>query len=298
SGLRLSHIDPANLEPITPDQAPELVAAKFHREDGLFSAGVFEPPLDVVQREDRHAPGYLHVHGGGGEVFRNYFNLLDRTVTKRQLIWSFFSQYDPAECEAGFDAGAYEDGVASKISTLLDDQSPYLERRMVEFLYPYFRCRSWFGPESNVNNRFGYSVMPFLERSVIDVALSVPLRYKNFGDFEGLLIRRSDPELAALPSAYGHDFMSNAPLRRRVAELATYARPLWLRRHTFRIRGHFQPRRSRPTLLTDEYLRRVISPDMPRMRRYFRPPRVGSSLHLNRIATLEYLFGYLEAKLR
>ena len=45
-----------------------------------------------------------------------------------------------------------------------------------------------------------------------------------------------------------------------------------------------------------EFLRRAVAPELPRMARYFRVPRVRSSVQFNRIATLEYLFDQLRAE--
>ncbi|MEA2789654.1 MAG: hypothetical protein QOG73_2060, partial [Acetobacteraceae bacterium] len=294
-GLSLRHIDAAMLPVISPDVVPSLVAAKFHREDGLPSGGVFDSNIDLVQRADRHEPGYLHVNGGGGEVFRNFFNLLDRGMSLRQFVWMFYSQYDRNDCVRDFNPAAYEDAVGAKISALLGIDKRRLDRREVESLYPYFRCRSWFGRENSVNNRFGYSVLPFFERRTVDMALAVPVRQKRFGDFEARMIRGAYPALAAHASNYGHSFMADTPLWARVAAFATYSRPLALRRYGHRIKARLQIPDPRPPILMPEFLHRAVAPGLPRMARYFLVSRVRSSLQFNRIATLEYLFDQLRA---
>jgi hypothetical protein len=295
--LSLRHFDKSQLRTVSLEDVSPLVAAKFHREDGLPSGGVFDAGFtDLDQRADRHAPGYLHVSGGGGEVFRNFFNLLDRSVSLRQFVWLFYSQYDPANCVRDFDPRAYEDAICSKISALLGTKEQRLDRGMVESLYPYFRCRSWFGRENSVNNRFGYSVMPFYERRTIDMALAVPVRQKYFGDFEARLIRGADPALAAYPSNYGHSFIADAPARVRLTEFAGYLRPLALRRYAYRIKSHLRAVESRPDILTPEFMSRAVAPELPRMSLFFRAPWLCSNLQLNRIATLEYLFDRLHAE--
>jgi hypothetical protein len=295
-GLGLRHIDPSVLPGVSPGDVPGLVSAKFHREDGLPSGGVFDSRIDLIQRADRHAPGYLHVNGGGGEVFRNFFNLLDRGISPRQFVWTFYSQYDRNDCARDFDPAAYEDAISAKISALFGLEKRRLDRHDVESLYPYFRCRSWFGRENSVNSRFGYSVLPFYERGIVDMALAVPVRYKHFGNFEARMIRMADPALAAHPSNYGHSFNADAPLWAQIAEFATYSRPLTLRRYGYRIKTRLQAAESRPAILTPEFLGRAVASALPRMARYFRLSGVRSSLQFNRIATLEYLLEQLQAE--
>jgi hypothetical protein len=295
-GLRLRHIDPSLLPPISRDDVPGLVAAKFHREDGLPSGGVFDSGIDLLQRADRHAPGFLHVNGGGGEVFRNFFNLLDRGISLREFVWMFYSQYDRNDCVRDFDPTTYEDQISGKISTLLGIEKRSLDRYEVESLYCYFRCRSWFGRENSVNSRFGYSVLPFYERRIVDMALAVPTRQKYFGNFEARMIRAACPALAAYPSNYGHSFSADAPFWAQLKAFATYSRPLALRRYHYRIKAHLKGEDPRPAILTPEFMCGTVHPALPRMARYFRISRVCSNLQLNRIATLEYLFDQLQAE--
>jgi len=294
-GLAIRHIDATTLPRVMPDEIPGHVAAKFHREDGLTSSGIFASDVDLVQRADRHAPDYLHVNGGGGEVLRNFFNLFDRGVSLRQFVWLFYSQYDPAICDQDFKPASYEDAICVKISSLLGTDEPRLDRSAVECLYPYFRCRSWYGRENSVNNRFGYSVMPYFDRRIVDMALSVPISYKHFGNFEAQMIRAADQTLAAYPSNYGHNFLADAPAWKRLAALANYARPLTLRRLTFRLKSRLCAAEPMSALLAPESIGRVVASNLPRMARYFRIPHVRSSLQFNRIATLEYLFDQLHA---
>jgi hypothetical protein len=293
-GLVLRHVDASVLPIVTPDDVAGLVAAKFHREDGLPWSGVFDSAVDLLQRADRHASGYLHVSGGGGEVFRNYFNLLDRSISLRQFVWLFYSQYDPA-CARDFDPTAYEDAICNKISALLGTDGQRLDRRAVECLYPYLRCRSWFGRENSVNNRFGYSVLPFFERRIVDMALAVPVRHKYFGNFEARMIRTVDPTLASYLSNYGHNFLTDAPILKQLAAATTYARPLALRRYTHRLKARFSAE-SRPAILMPECLHHAVAPNLPRMTRFFHAPQTCSNQQFNRIATLEYLFDELQAE--
>ena len=76
-------------------------------------------------------------------------------------------------------------------------------------------------------------------------------------------------------------------LRRRLKDWATYGRPTWLRRYSFRYKTRAQPR---PTLLSAPYLGLAVDPALPRMRHFFHPQRVHANDQFARVCTLEYLF--------
>jgi hypothetical protein len=288
-GLALQHIEKAALvPPLTPDTYAQVVARNFAREGGLLWGGVFQSDVEVICRPQRTAGGALHVSGGGGEVFRNFFNLPDRPISLRGFVWNFYSRYDPSACTARFDPRAYEEAIGAKIRALLDLSGDRLRRQEAECLYPYLRCRSWFGPENSVNGAYGYSVLPFFEARIVDEALRIPVRKKHFGDFEAAMIRSADPALARHPSTYGHDFTAGTPLPARLRDLLGYLRPLALRRRAFRIRTKLHRPGPRPPHLTPAYIGRVIDPALPRMSRYFHPAALRDNQQFARLCTLEY----------
>jgi asparagine synthase (glutamine-hydrolysing) len=293
--FELHHVDKTRCRKITLDRYPEIVQSNFLADDALPSDGIFVNGAELDARQERNRGGALHVNGGGGEVFRNFFNLMNRALTPREFVWIFYSRYDVSECTQEFDPRDYEERIAGKVVALFKPQSDILSRRQVESLYPYFRCRSWFGHENSVNNRWGHSVLPFYDFQTVDQALRVPIRYKYFGDFESRLIRLADPSLARHLSNYGHDFSGNAPMKRRVADFLTYARPPRARRESFRLRNRLLGQ-SRSHHLTREYLERVIDVRFPHMSRYFKVDEVRSELHFSRICTLEYLFNEISAQ--
>jgi asparagine synthase (glutamine-hydrolysing) len=288
-GISLSHVDKAKLRVVTPDSFPAIVADTFDRDEGAPSFGIFHSGAEHCARRLRREGGALHVNGGGGEVFRNFFNLLDRPLSSRGFVWTFYSQFDPADTTDRFDVRAYTDAVAGKVNRLLGVTQEPLSRRQVESLYPYLRCRSWFAPENSINNRYGHSVLPFFDHRIVTRALQVPIRHKHFGGFESALIRRADPALAAYASVYGHSFSRPAPLRARGRAMLDYLRPVALRRHTFRVKAHLGGRPVRPALLEPACLQQVLPRGLARLSRYFNPDRMVSELQFARLCTLEYL---------
>ena len=295
-GLDLDHVDKTLLRQIEPDQYPDVVRTNFHCEDALPNGGIFTNGAELIARRARNENGALHVNGGGGEIFRNFFNLPAGTrLSPRQFVWTFYSRFDPPECTAVFDAKTYEEKIARKVTALLDVKGRTLSRRQVESIYPYFRCRSWFGRENSVNSRWGYSVLPFFDHQIVREALRIPIRYKYFGNFEACLIRMADPALAGHISNYGYNFARSAPMSAALAGRATYLRPAWLRRYTFRLKARMEKRRPRPQLLTEPYLAQVIDTKFPYMAKFFNVNKVKSDLHFARLCTLEYLYSRVSA---
>ncbi len=295
--IPLTHIDKSTLRTVNLESYAEILQQNFHREDALPNGGIFNDGAELIARLRRSEAGALHVNGGGGEVYRNFFNLTqNRQLTPRQFVWVFYSQFDPAECTGVFDIRAYEDSVAEKVAAVFDGgKSQTLSRRQIEALYPYFRCRSWFGRENSINSRWGYSVLPFVDYRSVSAALRIPLRYKYFGNFEARLIRGADSALAKHSSNYGYSFSDNAPVSAAIGDYATYLRPPWMRRLTFRVRSRLGARPARPVLHSEPYLNRGIDVSFPHMSRYFRLNQSISDLHWARICTLEYLFRHVGA---
>ena len=184
----------------------------------------------------------LALNGGGGEIFRNFFYLPDRALSLSEFIWTFYSQFDPASAAGTFREDEYMDGLARRRAACARRRKPSASsRRDVELLYPAFRCRYWTGRNTSVNNRFGWALTPFVERRTVASAVDVPIAFKNHGRFEAALINAFSPSLARYPSAYGHDFAGDVPLKRRIKDQLTLLRPPLLRRYAFRIKARMQP---------------------------------------------------------
>ncbi len=162
-----------------------------------------------------------------------------------------------------------------------------LSRRDVERLYPAFRCRYWTGRNTSVNNRFGWALTPFIEPATVANAIDVPIAIKNHGRFEAALINAFSPSLARYPSAYGHDFAGDVPLKRRLKDQLTLLRPPLLRRYAFRIKARMQPPAQDGA---DRSWQSAIDPSFPLMRDLFRIDQVRDRGQFLRICTLEYLF--------
>lgn len=173
-----------------------------------------------------------------------------------------------------------------------------LSRPLVEWRYHYFRCRAWDGRINNINNRYGYVALPFLEPTVTNHASVIPIGWKNHGAYEAGLIRRADPQLAAYPSGYGHAFSGPPPLSRRLADYGTYLRPPWLRRFAYRVKNRVWRPGEFPDYLQKEYRDAALPGDVQVMTKLFQLDRIADPAQTARILTLEYLIRQFDGRIR
>jgi asparagine synthetase B (glutamine-hydrolysing) len=286
---------------LAPDEFPEQVERNFQEYDGLPSFGeLFENGCNAAARDARHQGGALSASGACGEIYRNFFYLADRPISAEAVGRTFFARYARGDVTGEFVESEFLRNIGDKILAALGlaGRSERLERPLVEQVYPRVRCRALSGREISLEGRYAAYLMPFLDRDVVAEAMTIPLALKNAGRFEAMLLESIDPELARLPSAYGHDFAAPPSLRHRLGEWSTRARPVWLRQRSYEIRRRLGPMADEHGgLLGPEYLGRVVDPDYPAMRRFFHVERIRDSGLIRRIANLEYFAQRLGSKL-
>jgi asparagine synthetase B (glutamine-hydrolysing) len=287
--------------PLAPDEFPEQVERNFQQYDALPSFGeLFENGMNAAARDARHAGGALSASGACGEIYRNFFYLADRPASAEAVARTFFARYARGDVSGAFDEREFLDRIGDKIAASLglSGATRRLPRPLVEQIYPRVRCRALSGREISLEARYGAYLMPFLDRDVVAEAMTLPLALKNAGRFEAMLLESIDPQLARLPSVYGHDFATPPSLRHRLGEWSTRARPVWLRQRSYEIRRRLGPMADEHGgLLGQDYLGRVVDLEYPAMRRFFRIENIRDSGLMRRIANLEYLAQRLGGKL-
>jgi len=297
-GFALEIVDKDKQLAFGPSEFGAVAADNFLASDGYTWSGIFTNGAERAQRASRVSGNALALNGGGGEIWRNFFYLLDRPYSPREILWSFYSQFDPETCTSLFDEEAYFRKLEEKLVALTGYPHPALPRPLVEWLYHHFRCRSWDGRINNINNTYGYVALPFLERPLTEHASVIPIGWKNHGAYEAELIRRADRRLASYPSGYGHDFSGPPPLTRRLADYGTYLRPPWLRRFVYRVKNRVRRAGELPDYLHKEYRDAALPGGVQVMNELFQIDRVSDPAQMARILTLEYLVRQFEGRIR
>jgi hypothetical protein len=297
-GFALEIVDKDQQLAVTPGEFGAVAYDNFLACDGYTWSGIFTNGAERTQRASRVNGNAVALNGGGGEIWRNFFYLLDRNYAPREILWSFYSQFDPETCTAAFDQEDYFRQLEGKLEALIGCPRPSLPRPLVEWLYHYFRCRAWDGRINNINNSYGYVALPFLEPAVTEHASVIPIAWKNHGAYEADLIRRADPRLAAYQSGYGHDFSGPPPLARRLTDYATYLRPPWLRRFAYRVKNRVRRPAEWPDYLQQEYRDAALPGGVQIMTELFQLDRVTDPAQTARILTLEYLIRQFDGRIR
>ena len=297
-GFALEIVDKDKQLTFTSGEFAAVADENFLASDGYTWSGIFSNGAERDQRASRVSGNALALNGGGGEIWRNFFYLPDRSYTPREIMWSFYSQFDPETCTPAFDQEAYYRHLEGKLEALVGGPCPMLPRPVVEWLYHYFRCRAWDGRINNINNAFGYVALPFLEPKVTEHASAIPIGWKNHGAYEAELIRRADPRLATYLSGYGHDFSGPPPLLRRLADYGTYLRPPWLRRLAYRVKNRVRRPGELPDYLRQEYRDAALPGGVQVMTKLFQLDRIGDPAQTTRILTLEYLIRQFDGRIR
>jgi hypothetical protein len=286
-GFPLEVIDKDDRPIIPPMEFAQIAHRNFLATDGYGYAGIFHNGAENEESARRVLGDTIAINGGGGEIFRNFFYLLDRRYSIREFLWSFYSRFNPAVCTAAFDSESYYRSLEQKVMNLLSSDERWLPRPTVEWLYHSFRCRAWDGKVDSIAGRYGFTAMPYLERSITEHASALPLHWKNHGAYEAELIRRIDSRLAGYRSIYGHNFSRSPPPSRRLSDYWTYLRPPWLRRYTYRLR-HFRRAGDWPAYLGLAYREAVLPGGAVILQRLLRIENVMDQAQFARILSLEY----------
>lgn len=258
----------------------------------LFDAwkvdGIFDNGSDALDRRRRHEDGRIPLNGSLGEIYRNFFYIPDRALALKDVVSSFFSNYDPRACTDQFSVANYRDELVKTFQSELGSTETHVARSTVESLYPLIRGRYWTGRDANINSRFGRMVFPFMQAQLIEGTSDIPIQFKNHGRLEGAMIARLSPSMARHPSVYGYRFSDPPPLAHRAKSWLTLFRPPWLRRYSYRLR--FSRPQPHPDVLSAGKLAQFLDVSLPYMRRYFHADRIHDPDALNRVVTMEYIF--------
>jgi hypothetical protein len=284
-GLPLDIIDKSKLVDMEPEGFAEHMEKNWSIFDGWKLDGIFDSGIDSHDRLTR-SHSNLAVNGGLGEIYRNFFYLPDSPLQIKDLIWAFFSRYDPKACSREFSPERYAKNLESALVYALGDGAKWEHRGRTEMAYPLFRGRYWTARDATVNNRIGWTAFPFLEPSIILDTWHIPLKFKEYGRLEARMINILNPQLANYESVYGYRFSNPPGLKYRYSNWSSSKRPIWLRGYLYRAKFH--NKKPYPFFLQDDYLGGVLDLSFPRMKKFFNIDRINDPHVYNRVATMEY----------
>ena len=172
----------ARLNEIIPEIKPDILHA---HSPVLNAIPAIRAGRDIRERHRlAHAAGALHGRQGGPKWrrrgnFPKFFDLLNRSFSACEIVWSFYDGFDLAWCGDAFNEGVYVSNKARKLRQAVEAGSDRFTRGEVEALYPFYRCRYWMGRNNSVNNKLGTSLTPFIGANVVPAVLALPVKYKT-----------------------------------------------------------------------------------------------------------------------
>ena len=295
--LELDHFDREVPLPPGLDEFPALIEENFMAFDGCPEQGIVDNGMDLKTRRQRASSGGLVLNGGGGEIFRNFWELSDRALSPRDFIIGCYGTYHPGIATPRFCENEYLENFEEKIRQELGLYGEsLLPRQAIEQLYPRYRCKYWMAKNHAINLRLTESLLPFLHFNVVAAAMRVPVPLKFHGHFQANLIKLINPQLAALPSSYGHPLIPHRrPLYKRLGSRVIMHAPPGVRRFGLQSFIRYCDR-NRPTILKEEYIEAMMEPGFPILSTYILPDRVRNTRIFQRICTLEYFYQKVEVR--
>lgn len=296
-GLAIEHIDRDKFSRFTEDEYDELLEKRYYLGDGLgHEIGLFDNGSDLHFRLSRTENAKLQLNGGGGEAFRNYWVLPDRTLHIRAFLKSRYDRMDYSIFSDYFDYNSHFSALQDKIKISLGTNKDRIDRLQMELIQPEFENKYWMGNNNSINNVLAYSLTPFADTSFQWRACDIPLKYKQLSIFEAALMKSIDPDLAKYPTSQGVDlFNYRVALRSKAKYFATLHMPLWLksylRKHfwyaaseKFRLQGN---KFELPFYLTKKYLDRIFHSNDLYMSKYIHIDKINNPQVLSRVLTAE-----------
>jgi hypothetical protein len=281
--------------PADPGNFAAIVDQNMYTSDGWGFEGVFHGHDLHGGRAARTAGDWCYLQGAGGEILRDFAMLNDRPKSATDYARAVYVKFDPAVTTDSFDGATFVAGIADKISRLTrQPAATKLPRQWIEWLYPHYRGRAWFGRENGLNAWIGMSLQPFYEADFMDFATRIPLKWKADAAFEAELNRRADPAMAEVRSHYGFAFSSPPPAKVRAVMFAQANLPLGLRSVLYALRARRREPASRNSYLTPPMVAAALPEGPERTGGLLRPAAMTDPEMLSRAYTVDFLARRLE----
>lgn len=204
-GLALEHIDKGATPRPDVDTWLEILKRDYHFFDGLKATGIFDDGSDYSTRVDRAGKARLQINGAGGEIYRDIWNLPNRSIAIERFLHARYDYGDFSFCTDRFDGRAFYARLGEKVQEILGIRRGRITRLEMEKLFPLLRNR-FAGANTALNNQLGPSILPYMEPRFVEQSYGIPMRFKDYGRFHAALIASLDPALASYPSNYGRNF--------------------------------------------------------------------------------------------
>ncbi|MBK7081423.1 MAG: hypothetical protein IPH55_11930 [Betaproteobacteria bacterium] len=221
--LELEHVDKGTFAKVTPEQFVTSTERDFYFFDGIKPLGQMDDGSDMTTRLSRARNARLQLNGAGGEIYREIWNLSDRSIDLESFLKLRYDRGDYSYLRRPFDSQSYFSGFAEKVRHKLAMDRRLLTRKEAEMLFPFLR--NHFACANNLaNSQISDSLLPFMESRFVYPSFDIPIQYKYCGRVHAALIRKASPSLARYQSDYGINFADPIPAAYRAKQLHRHIR--------------------------------------------------------------------------
>ena len=196
-GLKIHHVDKSSHEKPSPEKYAEIINDNYYGLDSYPFEGIYDFGGNLETRRERSQNNTMVLNGGGGEIYRNFFYLPNKSYSLDDLIGVFYHRFTKTFCTDEFDVSNYKTQLKEKIQHAFKVDNDNMNRTEIEYAYPGFRLRYWTSKDFSNSSRLGHFLPPFINYENIASALQIPLNFKTHGKFQGDLIHKISPAPAS-----------------------------------------------------------------------------------------------------
>jgi asparagine synthase (glutamine-hydrolysing) len=281
---------------LAPSAYHDFIMNRFYSFDGLGGIGVFDQYSDLEYRLSHLEPNSAFLHGGGGEIYREVWNMPNLPISLDAFVVAQHDRIGIGDIFRGYSKKEYLSHMKQRIMEALGKKDERFSRQDVEQL-DRLRLNALSFTITTFQQLYPF-LKPFCEYDIMESSLEIPLRFKFWGKFQQDLIRLFDARLASFMSAYGYAFDQKAPLKYWLKErMVTYA-PLRLRPYLRKLKKSrkLPIKQFGVNPLAPEIVAAVLPGKAERIASYVKMENITDDLIRSRALTLELLFRKLQVQ--
>jgi hypothetical protein len=281
-------------KPFKKDPA-KFVKERFWGMDGMGSGGLFDDWSDYEMRKTNGFNPGVVLNGGGGEVFREGWQIPNRSNSLTHIVNAYYNKGVPVDYfKQPFDMVNFFIAIANRIQAKLGYDSGRVSYSAFDQWHKYRHRSALF--TNSMTHRFADYYLPFVEPDIIAAGISLPYKWKRWGKMQIAIMQKLSPRIASLPSSYGYSFANPIPAKARFRDAVGSQIPLtirpWLRQ--FKKSRKLDVKTQGHSLLDDTITASILDLTHPFLHKYFNSGVMVPHLIRSRTYSIAYLITTLE----
>ena len=164
----------------------------------------------------------LGVNGIGGEQYRNEWHMELPTWSVKYFTKYALTYHLSGQCFTNTDfEKEYFKYIRTKLLNKLglETNTRKLSKKDIQKYYNEIYVASLMGVRTNAENALGHFITPFIDRQLTRTSYKALPHHGISFAFQQAMIKKMDPELAAVQSGYGYNFVDGEPFKKKLKYL-------------------------------------------------------------------------------